>query len=70
MHPRALLKEFSPVVVGQEKDEEKAGEAGDGEKDPEKEVVHLLGKNLPVLEDLIDLVVLFLLLRHHLQDSV
>ncbi len=42
-------------MVGQDEDEEEAGEAGDEEEDPEEEVVHLLRKHLPVTEDLVQL---------------
>ncbi len=42
-------------MVGQDEDEEEAGEAGDEEEDPKEEVVDLLGEHLPIAQDLIQL---------------
>ena len=50
MPPPQVLQELSPVVEGQYKYEEWAGDCGEAEENPEQNVVDLLGKQLPVLQ--------------------
>lgn len=63
-------KQFSSVVERQDKDEQGARDCGEEEEDPEQDIVNLLSKELPVLEDLVDQVFILLLAGHHVDDLV
>jgi len=66
----ASLQKPAPVVQRQHEDEQATGDRRNGEEHPKQEVVCLLRQQFPVPEDLIDVLVLFLLASHHRDDPV